>query len=271
MTVIRNLAGDDLLNSVAARVDELLSLGTEYQVYVEDLSQHLPHAVNMADGSIEEIEESNEEARVRVRQAAQDLDPRAFVLKLQGLELRDIAAAVDDLWAAVSMIVHGDIDAGDDTEILAIDLYSKHKKAIDTLRGAGAVDPGDETATQALQEAESVTASISSLGLEYQSFVAGKSTAYRSRSEALRKVSAAFDAANPLGMLRKLQILGFTEAAETLDALRMNVFQVLSLEELGWGTGPEEVLAVDIQGSQQKASDELKRARTGMSGGHNSF
>lgn len=271
MAAVGNVAGNDFLNNVAATVDELLSLGTEYQVYVEDLSQPLPHAVNMSDGSIAEIEESNEEARVRVRQAAQDLDPRAFVLKLQELELRDTAAAVDELWAAVSMIVHSDIDAGDDTEILAIDLYSKHKKAIDTLRGAGAVDPGDETATQALQEAESVTASISSLGLEYQSFAAGKSTAYRSRSEALRKISAAFDATNPLGMIRKLQILGFTEAAETLDALRMNVFQVLSLEELGWGTGPDEVLAVDVQGSQKKASDELKRARTGIPGGHSSF
>jgi hypothetical protein len=188
------------------------------------------------------------------------------------LNLPDVAAAVDELCEAVSIVVNTDIAVGENTdvksfgkhEILAIDLYSKQKKAIDILRGAGTTDPDDKAATQALREAESVMASIASLGLEYQSVVAGNSTAYRSRSEALRKISAAFDAANPLGMVRKLQILGFTEAAETLDALRMNVFQVLSLEELGWGTGPEEVLAVDIQGPQQKASNELKRARTGI-------
>jgi len=265
--------GDDFLYNVAAMVDELLSLGTEYQAYVEDLSQPLPHVAEMADGSIDEIEESNAEARLRIRHVAQDLDPSSFVLKLKELKLPDVAAAVDELCEAVSTVVNTDVAANEDAdvksfgkhEILAIDLYSKQKKAIDILRGAGATDPGDKTATQALREAESVMASIASLGLEYQSVVAGNSTAYRNRSEALRKISAAFDAVSPLRMVRKLQIHGFTEAAETLDALRMNVFQVLSIEQLGWGTGPEEVLAVDIRGSQQKVSDELQRARAGSS------
>lgn len=228
----------------------------------------------MADGSIDEIEESNAEARLRIRNAAQDLDPSSFVLKLTELNLPDVAAAVDELCEAVSIVVNTDIAVGENTdvesfgehEILAIDLYSKQKKAIDILRGAGTTDPDDKAATQALREAENVMASIASLGLEYQSVVAGNSTAYRSRSEALRKISAAFDALSPLRMVRKLQILGFTEAAEALDVLRMNVFQVLILEEVGWGTGPEEILAVDIRGSQQKVDDELRRARAGSSG-----
>jgi hypothetical protein len=264
VAAVGNVAGDDFLNNVAATVDELLSLGTEYQVYVEDLSQPLSHAAHRADGSTQEIEESDEEARLRVRQSAQDLNPRSLVLKLQELKLHEIAAAVGDLWEVVSMVINTDIDVRDDTEMLAIDMYSKQKKAIDSLRGASAADPGDEAATQALQEAESTTASISSFGLEYQSFVAGNSTAYRSRSEALQRISAAFDAVNPLRTVRKSQILGFAEAAEALDVLRMNVFQVLSLEEVGWGTGPKEVLEVDVRGSQQKASNELQRARAGI-------
>lgn len=274
MAVGRMATGDDFLYNVAAMVDELLLLGTEYQAYVEDLSQPLPHVVKMTDSSTDETEESNAEARLRIRHAAQDLDPSSFVLKLKELKLPDVAAAVDELCEAVSVVVNTDIAAGGDTdvksfgkhEILAIDLYSKQKKAIDLLRGAGITDPGDKMATQALREAERIMASIASLGLEYQSVIAGNSTAYRSRSrsEALRKISAAFDAVSPLRMVRKLQILGFTEAAEALDLLRMNVFQVLSLEEVGWGTGPEEVLEVDVRGSQQKASIELQRARAGI-------
>lgn len=232
----------------------------------------MPHEEPLAEGSIdfEVVEETNLDARQRVRSAFGKLEFRETKAGLRHLGLMQAADSLDELHEAAEKIINTDVDEVEDCdwdssrdhEILRIDLYGMRDRTIAALMGAGAVDR--QSVRRALDAAEQTIRMLSSLGSDYQAIVAAEPKPSVNRDKRLRGISDAVSEMYVQRQIRSLQILGAIELADFLKELWSAVAEVTTVYEVAIGIEPSDILQVKIEDKRLGAEGALHDARAAL-------
>jgi hypothetical protein len=88
--------------------------------------------------------------------------------------------------------------------------------------------------------------------------------AHKGSGAAMDRISRAHDTLEPRELIRKLQLSGFEDAADSLDKPWGQVSHVIILEAVGMGIGREDIVTIDVKDHRQRAVESVNHARAAL-------